>query len=261
MVLDSVLGPVFDSLGLHTLTYHWHVLLLSTLACRFIVTASSVICPVLFPKTYPNLAGSKRLNWDIHVVSMVHSLVIIVGSALVLTDNELMKDKVFGYDRKAGNVYAIACGYFLWDTCTSIKHANEFGHSFVFHGLSSFTVFIFSFRPFLNYYGAVFLMYELSTPFLNIHWFMDKSGMTGSKLQLANGICLLLAFFSARLVFGYYMSYQTYVSVIAQIDKVPTFLCILYGTANIILNGLNVIWFSKMISSLIKRFQSPKKVE
>jgi len=174
----------------------------------------------------------------------------------VLTDSELMKDKVFGYDKNAGNVYAIACGYFLWDACTSIKNVNEFGLSFVFHGLSSFAVFIFSFRPFLNYYGAVFLMYELSTPFLNIHWFMDKLGMSGSGLQLANGICLLVAFFSARLVFGYYMSYQTYVSVMAVIDRVPTFLCVLYGAANVVLNGLNVVWFHKMIASLLRRFKS-----
>jgi len=186
---------------------------------------------------------------------MVHSLVIIFGSATVLTDNELMKDKVFGYDRNAGNVYAIACGYFLWDACTSIKHVNEFGLSFVFHGLTSFAVFIFSFRPILNYYGAVFLMYELSTPFLNIHWFMDKLGKTGSRLQLVNGIILLLAFFSARIVFGYIMSYKAYVSVMAVIDEVPTFLCILYGAANVVLNGLNVIWFYKMIDSLIRRFQ------
>jgi TLC domain len=61
-------------------------------------------------------------------------------------------------------------------------------------------------RPFVNYYGPVFVLYELSTPFLNIHWFCDKLNMTGSTLQWYNGIVLLLTFFGCRLVWGTYQS-------------------------------------------------------
>ena len=52
----------------------------------------------------------------------------------------------------------------------------------------------------MNYYGCVFLLYELSTPFLNIHWFCDKLNLTGSKIQLYNGFLLLGTFFLCRLV-------------------------------------------------------------
>lgn len=38
------------------------------------------------------------------------------------------------------------------------------------------------------------------------------------------------------------------------IDQIPIFLCVIYGTANIILNCLNVYWFVKMIEALLKRF-------
>ena len=54
----------------------------------------------------------------------------------------------------------------------------------------------------MNYYGPVFILYELSSPALNIHWFLDKLDMTGSRLQLYNGILLLTTFFSCRLVWG-----------------------------------------------------------
>ncbi|KAI9275343.1 hypothetical protein BY458DRAFT_434500 [Sporodiniella umbellata] len=50
------------------------------------------------------------------------------------------------------------------------------------------------------------MFYELSTVFLNIHWFMDKLGYTGSKLQMVNGAMLLLSFFGVRIVFGVTMS-------------------------------------------------------
>lgn len=54
------------------------------------------------------------------------------------------------------------------------------------------------------------MLYELSTPFLNVHWFCDKLGMTGSKLQLYNGIALLVTFFGCRIVWGTYQSIMIY---------------------------------------------------
>ena len=54
------------------------------------------------------------------------------------------------------------------------------------------------------------MLYELSTPFLNIHWFCDKLGMTGSMSQLYNGIALLVTFFCCRIVWGTYSSVLIY---------------------------------------------------
>lgn len=50
------------------------------------------------------------------------------------------------------------------------------------------------------------MMYELSSPFLNIHWFCDKLGATGSPVQLINGVFLLTSFGGARLLYGTYVS-------------------------------------------------------
>jgi len=71
----------------------------------------------------------------------------------------------------------------------------------------------FSQRPFANYYGISFILYELSTPFLNIHWFCDKLDLTVSKIQLYNGFALLATFFGSRLVWGTYQSVLTYQDV------------------------------------------------
>lgn len=69
-------------------------------------------------------------------------------------------------------------------------------------------------RPFVNYYGPVFILYELSSPFLNFHWFLDKLDMTGSDPQLYNGILLMTSFFSSRLVWGIYNSYHILLDVL-----------------------------------------------
>lgn len=68
-------------------------------------------------------------------------------------------------------------------------------------------------RPFCNYYGPVFILYELSSPFLNIHWFCDKLNLTGSSLQWYNGMVLLATFFCCRLVWGTYQSARVYYDV------------------------------------------------
>lgn len=68
-------------------------------------------------------------------------------------------------------------------------------------------------RPFVNFYTPVFILYELSSPFLNIHWFLDKVNMTGGKAQWYNGMMLLLTFFCCRLVWGTYRSVHVYVDM------------------------------------------------
>jgi len=65
-------------------------------------------------------------------------------------------------------------------------------------------------RPFCNYYAPTFILYELSSPFLNIHWFCDKLNLTGSKIQWYNGMLLLASFFGCRLVWGTYQSLRVY---------------------------------------------------
>lgn len=76
-------------------------------------------------------------------------------------------------------------------------------------------------RPFLNYYGCTFILYELSSPFLNFHWFFDKLDMTGSKPQLYNGIALLITFFSCRLVWGTYQSVRVSQDIWNALHHVP----------------------------------------
>lgn len=150
-------------------------------------------------------------------------------------------------------------------------------------------------RPFGNYYGLSFVLYELSTPFLNIHWFCDKLNLTGSKLQLYNGIALLFSFFGCRLVWGTYQSVLIYSDIYTALTNAPTnpesvlndgkcggnasgtslgsssscevgelpmWLVTIYLVGNTALSLLNFYWFSQMVKAVRKRFvpQSEAKV-
>lgn len=123
-------------------------------------------------------------------------------------------------------------------------------------------------------------MYELSSPFLNVHWFCDKLNMTGSNLQLYNGILLLFTFAGCRLCWGSYQSVQVFYDiyralvagesvltsetadrngtmVYASGQTVPLWLAVCYLASNLTLNSLNWFWFSKMIETIRKRFDPP----
>lgn len=84
----------------------------------------------------------------------------------------------------------------------------------------------------MNFYGCTFILYELSSPFLNFHWFFDKLDMTGSLPQLVNGIFLLITFFCCRLIWGTYQSIRVYQDVWNSLFHTPAPARIHYGVMN-----------------------------
>jgi hypothetical protein len=101
-------------------------------------------------------------------------------------------------------------------------------------------------------------------------------------MQLCNGLVLMASFFSARLVYGFYSSFQWYKDVWDAIqhtrrgtaldelfvlvngshsrlsserEPLPWWLITVFVVSNITLNTLNVVWFGKMIDTLRKRKQ------
>ena len=143
-------------------------------------------------------------------------------------------------------------------------------------------------RPFGNYYGLSFILYELSTPFLNIHWFCDKLNLTGSNIQLYNGIVLLVTFFACRILWGTYQSILIYSDIYTALTTspssplastiyegkcggnstsfstgvpsdcgfgdLPMWLVSVYLVGNTALSLLNFYWFGQMVKAVRKRF-------
>ena len=115
----------------------------------------------------------------------------------------------------------------------------------------------------MNYYGLNFILYELSTPFLNIHWFMDKLGMTGSTAQLINGIILISTFGGCRLIWGTYQSFRMYQDVWLALKTpgelpIPPWLAVAYLASTTMLGFLNIYWFGRMIKNVSSRFDKSK---
>ncbi|KAJ5477149.1 hypothetical protein N7539_007293 [Penicillium diatomitis] len=199
-----------------TLSEHVHEVIGSFLFYQFIHSVVSPwLSPILCPRSYPALSPRTKLNWDIHVVSLVQSVVINAAALWVMYSDEERQsmssgERIYGYTGACGMIQALAVGYFIYDLIVSVQHLKMFGIGMLFHAVSALWVFSLGFRPFLNYYAPVFILYELSSPFLNIHWFLDKVNMTGSRAQWYNGMMLLGVFFCCRLVWGTWQSVIVY---------------------------------------------------
>lgn len=124
-----------------------------------------------------------------------------------------------------------------------------------------------------------FVLYAMSTPFLNLHWYFDKCNMTGGKAQLVNGVALLVTFFGSRLVWGTYQTVKVYqdlahvlrmsesdttswrhdseVMRFSEKQVLPLWLAYTYLASNTLLMVLNFYWFWRMIETVTKRFRSP----
>lgn len=149
---------------------------------------------------------------------------------------------------------------------------DNFGFPFTIHALACFLVFLLGFGPFAMYYASVFLLFELSTPFLNLIWYSDKVGcqslshsarnvqfgMKGTMLQWCCGVCLILTFFSSRIVWGYYQSYMIHMDMYVHFAEVPLLHLLVYSIANMSLNVLNAFWFYRILQTVFQRLFEPK---
>ncbi|KAJ5678722.1 hypothetical protein N7462_006966 [Penicillium macrosclerotiorum] len=214
--LQDFIKPYALKFNSPTLTEHIHEVIGAFIFYQFIHSVISPwLSPILFPRSYPALSARTKLNWDIHVVSLIQSVLINVLALWVMfVDKERSSmssgERVFGYTGGCGLIQALAVGYFIYDLIVSAVHLQMFGIGMLFHAVSALWVFSLGFRPFLNYYAPVFILYELSSPFLNIHWFLDKVNMTGSRAQWYNGMALLSVFFCCRLVWGTWQTVVVY---------------------------------------------------
>ncbi|KAH9224637.1 TLC domain-containing protein [Leptodontidium sp. 2 PMI_412] len=279
-ILTEAVKPLCDYLSLKSLPLHIHEILF---AFGFYHIIFEYLAPPLsswfLPKQYKQLSYESKLRWNMHCASMVQCCnITMLALWTIYSDNERrnmnLEERMWGYTGAAALVQALATGYFLFDLVVMVRYLDVFGLGMLAHALSCLITYTLGFRPIFNYYGCVFMLYELSTPFLNIHWFFDKMGMTGTRAQLYNGIALLVVFFSCRLVWGAYSSFNIYRDVwnalhfdrsvkiggteemmqFAGGRSLPMWLVVLYMSGHVTLQALNVFWFGKMIAAVKKRF-------
>lgn len=245
---------------------HWHEIVLSTVIYFCIQAASPAISTRLFGKTYSDLNPKTKLNFDIHVVSMVQCFVSI-GIIIPAWYHPYIQNRlddpylsVFGYNPYSGFASAITLGYFIWDLVVCSVHMKLFGVGFLLHAFAALFVFGCSLKPFCLPWVPAFLLFELSTPFVNVNWFASRlpAGTISDRVVAINGILLLVTFFLVRILWGFYAVILLALDIYKVREHVHPFFPIAILGLNILLDVLNVYWFSKMVAIAKKKLNGGK---
>jgi hypothetical protein len=151
--LQALVTPAAEALQLPSLPFHIHEVVFAYLLYQ---TIESVVSPwlsnALFPNIYRKLNRRTRINWDVHVVSLVQSCLINALALWVMFNDEERRDmkssaveRVYGYTSSSGLIQAFATGYFVWDLIVSTRHFSIFGIGIWFHAVSALSVFALGF--------------------------------------------------------------------------------------------------------------------
>lgn len=246
--LDEYVVPHLSFLG--DLQIHIHQVVAVTLFYHAIYLIAVYSYPLLFPKRKISLSLTREFG--IHVVSTIQSVIIIGASLPALRYSDDPFERVFGQTPYGAMLASLATLYFIWDAAISLLYS---GFGFFIHGLVSTIVFGIGVYPYILYYAPIFLLFELSNPFLNLRWFGIKfPGWFGDKFQLINNIVLITIFFFARLFWGWYQVINLAFDFYA-VRHDPRFnlaFTVIILLCNLVLDVLNIYWFYRMILVAIR---------
>ncbi|KAJ1811767.1 hypothetical protein LPJ75_003985 [Coemansia sp. RSA 2598] len=247
LVNNSASVGFFNTIGLPRLAPYWPRVFASAAIFELIFRVGQAVTPVIFPSMWKRLNKIERYKWCVRLVSIAHACYMVTTSLVVIANSKLRSNPIHGYDPVAESAYSITVGYFLWDIIDTYKNIQIAGFGFMAHAIMSFGVYLLSFTPFLQYYGACFMMFEVSTIFLNVHLFFEDLGLQDAIIYFINGMALVSSFFFARIVYGTILSVNVWRSIADSEISISPFITGFVKLANITLMGLSYYWFSVII--------------
>mmetsp|Transcript_57583 Transcript_57583/g.160368 ORF Transcript_57583/g.160368 Transcript_57583/m.160368 type:complete len:266 (+) Transcript_57583:53-850(+) len=223
---------------------------------------------------FTKLPLGDQAEWHTRVASTVHAVVQVLGSyypALLSSDH--LSERVRHYDTRLFVPYGITglgpeffngliVGYLLVDLAVVVWHADVFDGvraAVVHHAMGAAGWCVFMGSGFIQWYGCFLQLTELSTMFVNTHWWLKKCDATDKRVYLVNGILLFLVFFLIRvasLPFTWAAFLMQDGSDLAEEGGLALMLtCVAGLLGNTVLQCL---WFSMMLAAVVERF-GPRK--
>ncbi|CAN0854960.1 TLC domain-containing protein 4-B [Linum grandiflorum] len=178
------------------------------------------------------------------------------SQAQVLVKSYLFADPFVPYTSVLGGVVAckvVSVGYFIADLGMIFWFYPSLGgmEYVVHHCLSAIAVGYSMLSGEGQLYTYMCLISEVTTPEINMRWYLDISGMKRSTAYLVNGVLIFVFWFIARVLLFFYIFYHINMHF-DQIVQMMWFGCVVVVLVPSTLFIMNLIWFSKIIKGLLK---------
>ncbi|XP_015263039.1 PREDICTED: transmembrane protein 56-B-like [Gekko japonicus] len=235
----------------------------SFVAFQFCFSAASPQLSLSLCPGYSALPPVKRSEWNSRCVSTVHAMVVGLFCLYILWyDDAVNANPIWGEPRLVKLNVAITCGYLLYDLLLLIRYWRTLGDSlFVCHHLAALYAYGYVLsRGVLPYFANFRLLSELSTPFVNLRWFLDTVGWPRSSwLALANGLAMTMVFFVVRIAVipSYYAQVFAWYGT-PEYGRLGLSVQLAWIGPSLALEVLNVVWMYRITRGFYRAFCQPK---
>lgn len=233
---------------------HTVVLLLSFGVWCALAVASHAASSVLFA-TYASLEAPMRREWVSRCVSSCHAVWQVAGFVSI----RLMAERMdFAEYPPISDFYFLSlAAYLSFDLLlvASTPQLRSLG-TVAHHGVGLSAVCAVTVTRIGCCFLAGFLLTELSTPFVNFHWFFRTCDEKPS-LVLANGFLMWLTFVAGRILVLPYAVYLVFAHI-HQVIAFSPWLAAFYVSLFVTISILNLYWASLISRGLLKAWRKPK---
>jgi len=210
-------------------------------------------------KSYNGLTKIQRTEWNNRGISTIHAIFITVISLYFVFWSDLFSDqRVAGlvtFRSSPLSVFAlgVSVGYFLADLGMIFWLYPSLGgmEYIIHHSLSGVAVAYSMFSGEGQLYTFMILISEVTTPEVNMRWYLDTAGLKRSNAYLINGILIFFAWLAARILLFGYVFYHVYLHY-DQVIQMHAFGYFLVFVVPSVLAIMNLMWFGKILMGLKK---------
>uniref|UniRef100_A0A7N0TLD6 TLC domain-containing protein n=1 Tax=Kalanchoe fedtschenkoi TaxID=63787 RepID=A0A7N0TLD6_KALFE len=227
-------------------------------AFKMIYDVTQLISTFYF-KTYSTLTKVQRMEWNNRGISTVHAMFIAALALYFVFWSDLFSDKnhlgplTFRNSHLSTFGLGVSVGYFLSDIAMILWLYPSIGgiEYVIHHSLSGIAVAYAMFTGEGQLYTYMVLISEVTTPEINMRWYLDISGMKRSGAYLLNGIVIFFTWLVARILLFVYMFYHVYLHM-EQVNRMHIFGFLLVFVVPAVLGVMNLMWFGKILRGLRK---------
>ncbi|KAH0457294.1 hypothetical protein IEQ34_012609 [Dendrobium chrysotoxum] len=161
-----------------------------------------------FFKGYHSLSKPTKIEWNNRGFSTFHAILVAAISFYLLVLSDLFKERTAVgsiIDRKSllsDSLCGISIGYFFTDLGMILWYFPALGgmEYVLHHVLSMYAILLSLISGQAQYYILMVLFSEITTPFVNLRWYLDAYGQKSSMLYICNGVALFLGWLAARIL-------------------------------------------------------------
>ncbi|TVU36609.1 hypothetical protein EJB05_18548 [Eragrostis curvula] len=217
-------------------------------------------------KSYNGLSHMQKVEWNNRGFSTFHALVAAAVSFYLVLISDVFNENVHNgiiIDRKSwlsDSMFGVSLGYFLTDLAMILWYFPSLGGKeyLLHHGLSMYAIGLALLSGKAHVYILMVLFTEVTTPFVNLRWYLDVAGQKTSNLYVYNGLALFAGWLIARIILFVYIFTHMYF----HFDQVKSIFTLGFYSVLAVPSAvavMNVIWFLKIFRGMVKTLSKRKK--